>query len=190
MKKLNLCIDIDGTVTEPYFWLKYANQHFNRSITPEDLTSYAIEDILGIEKEAFSEFYEKYGPLLHSEAEVRPGVHETLERLYRDHDIHFITARALEMHPVSLEWLQRHKLPLDSLTLLGSHDKVGKAAELSCDIFVEDRYENAVQLAEAGFLVLLIDCTYNQGDTPANVVRVKDWPEIGTVIDQHAQKVI
>lgn len=190
MKKLNLCVDIDGTVTEPYFWLKYANQHFKRTITPEDITSYSIEDILGIEKEAFYAFYKEYGPLLHGEAEIRSGVRETLDRLYENHDIHFITARALEMHPVSLEWLQRHKLPLDSLTLLGSHDKVGKATELSCDIFVEDRYENAIQLAEAGFLVLLIDCAYNKGDIPSNVIRVKDWPEIGDVIDRHAEEAL
>lgn len=187
MKKLNLCVDIDGTVTEPYFWLKYANQHFNTEITPEDITSYAIEEILGIEEEAFYEFYKEYGPRLHGEAKIRSGVRETLEHLYVDHDIHFITARALEMHPVSLEWLQRHNLPLDSLTLLGSHDKVGKATELSCDIFVEDRYENAVQLADAGFLVLLIDCAYNQGVLPQNIIRVKDWSEIGEVIDREAQ---
>ena len=52
---------------------------------------------------------------------------------------------------------------MSSLSLLGSHDKVAKAYEFCCDIFIEDRYENAVQLSSHGFNVLLIDCYYNQG---------------------------
>lgn len=32
MDKLNICIDIDGTVTEPYYWLNIFNKHFKKNI--------------------------------------------------------------------------------------------------------------------------------------------------------------
>ena len=38
MKKLNICIDIDGTITEPYYWLDCCNKHFKTNITEKDLT--------------------------------------------------------------------------------------------------------------------------------------------------------
>ena len=33
VKNLNICIDIDGTITDPYFWLNIANKYFNKNIT-------------------------------------------------------------------------------------------------------------------------------------------------------------
>ncbi len=35
MKNLNICIDIDGTITDPYYWLNITNKYFNKNITEE-----------------------------------------------------------------------------------------------------------------------------------------------------------
>ena len=75
---------------------------------------------------------------------------------------------------------------MDSLNLLGSHNKVNKAHELNCDIFIEDRYENALQLSREGILVILVNCSYNQGILPKNVIRVNSWIEIGNIIEDFA----
>ncbi|CAK7079165.1 MAG: Nucleotidase [Tissierella sp.] len=92
------------------------------------------------------------------------------------------------MKNVTYLWFSHHKIPMNSLTLLGSHDKVGTAKDLSCDIFIEDRYENAIQLAESGFEVLLMDCNYNKGPLPSNVTRVTNWFEIENIIENHVEK--
>jgi hypothetical protein len=55
---------------------------------------------------------------------------------------------------------------------------VNKAREVNCDIFIEDRYENAVQLALTGFCVLLIDCEYNRQHTIPGITRVFSWQHI------------
>jgi len=82
------------------------------------------------------------------------------------------------MREVSLEWLKRYNIPMDSISLTGSHDKVRNAIELNCDIFMEDRYENAIQLSESGFEVMLLDCNYNKGILNDNIHRVKNWYQI------------
>lgn len=187
MKKLNLCVDIDGTVTEPYYWLERANRYFDRQLKPEDITAYEIHRMLDIGEDDYSEFYELYGKLLHRESKARFGASETIQRLYQQHNIHFVTAREEKMRETSIEWLARHQMPMDTISLLGSHYKVEKARELKSDLFIEDCYSNALMLAGAGFDVLLIDCTYNKGPLPQNVTRVKNWLEISKIAEFKAE---
>ena len=188
MQKLNLCIDIDGTVTEPYYWLERANRYFDKQLKPEDIIAYEIHTMLGVGEDDYNEFYDLYGKLLHKESEARFGASEIIKRLYHNHKIHFVTAREEKMEDVSIEWLARHEMPMDTIAHLGSHYKVAKARELKSDLFIEDCYNNAVQIAKAGFDVLLIDCSYNKGPLPQNVVRVKNWFEIYKITEIRAQR--
>ena len=181
---MNICIDIDGTVTEAYYWLKPANQYFGLSVAEKDVTVYDIHQVLGIDRSDYDQFYAQHGVRLHKEAAARTGASQVINWLHDRHWIHFVTARAESMREVSLEWLDANRMPMDSISLLNSHDKVMRAAALNCDLFIEDRYENAIQLAQAGFKVVLINCTYNQGELLPNIKRVNDWFEIARMISQ------
>ncbi|HZW48639.1 MAG TPA: hypothetical protein VFF80_00680 [Bacillota bacterium] len=187
INKLNLCIDIDGTVTEPYYWLKRANEYFKTNLKPSDITTYDIHKILGVQREEYNEFYRRFGEMLHQESKMRPGASEIVHKLYdAGQKIHFVTAREAKMEKISAEWLVKNDIPLDSLTLLGHPNKIWKAAELHSDFFIEDSYENMMQLTASGFEVLLIDCNYNRGALPANATRVKNWFQIYRIIEQKA----
>lgn len=188
MKQLSICIDIDGTVTDAYYWLKPANEFFNLSVEPEEIRVYDIPTALGIHPDDYDAFYIRHGVELHRQAEIRSGVKQVIDRLYHYHQIHFVSARSTEMLDVSVEWFRKHQLAMDTMTLLGSHDKVSRAIDLLCDVFIEDRYENAIQLARAGMDVLLVDTTYNQGILPSNVTRVTDWHEIELIIRKISQQ--
>ena len=182
MYRLNLCIDIDGTVTGAYDWIPRVNNYFKTNITPRDVKVYEIHEVLGVESRIYNEFYYLYGVLLHAEATIREGVKEVLHRLHQQHNIHFVTAREERMSKVTYKWFENHQIPFHSISLLGSHNKVSRGKELSCHIFIEDRYENAIQLALAGFKVLLIDCYYNQDPLLSNITRVTNWFEIEDII--------
>lgn len=188
MNKLNILIDIDGTVTEPFYWLKQANRYFNMNLDPRVIRNYEIHEALGVSSEEGQAFYDMYGESIHQEAKERRGASQIVTRLAEDHSIHFVTAREAKMKQVSEYWLKKHAFPMDSLTLLGSHDKVKSAYSLECDVFIEDRYENAVQLATEGFRVILINCSYNQGPLPKTAIRVNTWEEIGYIINDYARK--
>jgi uncharacterized protein len=179
---LNICIDIDGTITEPYYWLSLANQYFNTQLKPKDVTIYEIHKLLGVEEYEYDQFYYLFGELLHKEAMIRSGAKAIINELYNHHLVHFVTARQEIMRAVTLEWLANHQIPMDSITMLGSNEKAQQAKALGCDIFIEDRYENAIQLSQAGFDVLLFDCNYNKGALPANVTRVRTWVQIEKII--------
>ena len=93
MKKLNICIDIDGTITEAYYWLNITNKYFNKNITEDMVTEYYIPKVVGIEDEAYFEFYEKNKIKIHTEQKLRNDVKRVLEKLSMLHNIYFITAR-------------------------------------------------------------------------------------------------
>lgn len=188
MIKLNLCIDIDGTITTPFYWLKDANTYFNTNLKPEDINKYDIHEVLNITREEYLEFYDIFGEKIHSRAKLRTRARRVLMKLCQYHDIHYVTAREKRMTDVTYSWIEKRKLPSNGIHLLGSHHKVDKAKELNCDIFVEDRYENALELSQAGFKVFLINCNYNLLPIPEEIIRVRDWDEIYDEIVVYSNK--
>lgn len=178
MKKLNICIDIDGTITEPYYWLDSCNKHFKTNITEKDVTKYSISEVMGVSEESYLDFYEKYKYEIHSTQKLRDDVKLIIDKLKLFSNLHFITARDKDLTLITHEYLRNNSIHYDNLFLLGSHYKVNKAKELDCDIFIEDNYKNAIELSEAGFYVFLLDTNYNREPLNSNIKRVYNWLEI------------
>lgn len=188
MKQLNICIDIDGTITDPYYWLSYANNHFNLNITENEITCYEIAKVLNIEEQDYIKFYEDYKFEIHSKQELRNDVKDILDKLYTQNNIYFVTARDKSLELLTNLYLKHHEIPYDDVYVLGTHNKVPAARNLKCDIFIEDSYDNAVQLSTNGFKVLLIDTNYNRFPLSDNIIRVYDWKEISRFIDKTSKE--
>ncbi|MVX67227.1 hypothetical protein GKZ28_26660 [Clostridium chromiireducens] len=184
MNNLNICIDIDGTITNAYDWLDYANEYFNKNITEDQVTEYEIHQVMGIERHEYEDFYNKNKFKIHSEQKLRDDAKLIITVLYQMHNIHFVTARDLELETLTHLFLRKNEIPYDNLFVLGSHYKVDKAKELNCNIFIEDNYDNAIQLSNSGYKVLLIDTNYNRKPLNNNIVRVNNWKEIFLIINE------
>jgi uncharacterized HAD superfamily protein len=178
MKNLNICIDIDGTITDAYFWLEEANKYFNKSVTVNQVTEYLIHKVMNIDIVEYEKFYEKNKFKIHSKQELREDVKMALKKLGMLHNIYFVTARDKSLTMLTHSYLKKNELYYDELFVLGSHYKVEKAKELNCNIFIEDSYDNAMQLSKSGFKVLLMDTNYNRGQLNDNITRVYNWKEI------------
>lgn len=184
MKQLNICIDIDGTITDPYYFLEPLNKYFSKNITKEQVTQYSLPKVFGISEEEFWEFYEKNKYEVHSSQKLRKHVKTYLDKLKDDNNLYFITARDKSVEVVTLAYLKSHNLPYNEIYLLGSHYKVEKARELNCSVFIEDSYENAEALALNGFKVILLDTYYNRKPLRDNIIRVENWQEVYNIIDE------
>lgn len=184
MKNLNICIDIDGTITDAYYWLDLCNEYFNTSLTEKDATEYYIHKVLGVTKEDYTEFYEKYKFKLHSEQKLRKYAKVFIEKLNKLHNIYFVTARDKSLTMLTHSYLRRNEISYDGLFVLGSHYKVDTARELDCNIFIEDNYDNAIQLSSSGFKVILINTNYNRGPLNENIIKVYEWNEIYSIINK------
>lgn len=185
---LNLCIDIDGTITNPYHWLDLLNDYFKTSIEPHQATEYEIHKVLNVPDDDYLKFYDIYGEYMHANEKCRDEANSVLWKLNQDHNVFYVTARDIKMKNATESWFKKNELPKGQLYMLGSHYKVEKAKELNCHIFIEDRYENAIQLALAGFEVLLIDCYYNRQPSIPGIIRVENWTEINDQIEKYYAK--
>jgi len=184
MKKLNICIDIDGTITDPYYWLSYANTYFNSNISESQVTSYDIAKVLNINRSEYIEFYEKFKTKIHSNQELRDDVKVILDKLNESNNIYFVTARDKSLELLTLLYLKNHELQFNEVFVLGTSDKVPTAMDLNCDIFIEDSYDNAVQLSNSGFNVILMDTNYNKLPLNDNIIRAYNWNEIFEIINE------
>jgi uncharacterized HAD superfamily protein len=184
MKNLNICIDIDGTITDPYYWLSYANKYFNSNISESQVTSYDIHKILNIKQSEYLEFYENFKVEIHTNQKLRHDVKIILDELHKFNYLYFVTARDKSLELVTFLYLLNHEIPFDEVFLLGTHNKVPKAKDLNCDIFIEDSYDNAIELSKSGFKVILLDTNYNRLPLNHNIIRAHSWMEISKIINE------
>ena len=185
MSKLNICIDIDGTITSPYHFIPYLNDMYNKSITENDCITYKLEDLYEVEiDDLLNKFHNEY---IHSykEAEVVEGAKDIIGELYKNHNVYFVTARSESLTEITTNWLRNNGFSEIDVYLLGSDYKIEKAKELGCNIFIEDNPSNAIQLAKAGMDVLLIDTNYNKEVNHEKITRVNGWSDIKKVIDKY-----
>lgn len=183
MKNLNICIDIDGTLTDAYYWLDLSNKYFNTNIKESQVTEYSIPKVLDVKESEYDEFYEKNKIKLHTEEELREDAKIVLKVLSAFHNIYFVTARDKSLTVLTHSYLKKHGIPYDDLFVLGNTYKVDTARELDCSVFIEDSYENAIQLSHEGFKVLLMDTNYNRKPLNENIKRMYNWIEVHAEID-------
>lgn len=104
--------------------------------------------------------------------------YEALIRLSDDFEVHLVSARQSYVERPTEQWLYENFMMYDELKI--GHDcKFDYAKKVGLPIFVEDRYRNALKLAEYCETVYLINKTYNLGrKVPKNIIRVEGWHDI------------
>jgi uncharacterized protein len=188
MKNLNICIDIDGTITDSYYWLNFCNEHFKTNLTEEDVSANSIHEVLGIEEDEFFKFYERNKLKFHSNQTVREDAGLVIRRLSSSHNIYFVTARDAGLTMFTHAFLRKNDIPYNLLFVLGTPNKVQKASDLECDVFIEDNYNNALQLSAAGYMVILVDSCYNRKPLNSNITRVCSWTEVDEIISRLSEQ--
>lgn len=185
MNKLNICIDIDGTITSPYHFIPYLNELYNKEITENECYTLDWKELYGVESEQILEVFHRNYMHSYSEAEVVEDAKDIIVELFDAHNVYFVTARSEILTDITTTWLNDKGFSDIDVYLLGSDNKIGKARELECHIFIEDNPSNALQLASEGLKVLLIDTNYNKDVNHDNIVRVTNWKDIKEVIHLH-----
>jgi uncharacterized HAD superfamily protein len=99
---------------------------------------------------------------------------------------HFVTARPETLEKETRDWLKKYFKDLE-FPVYFTHRDAGmpslKKSEIcksiGAEILIDDYIENALDCAENGIKVFLMDAPWNQtGSLPDNVVRVKSWKEV------------
>lgn len=161
-------IDIDGVIANVLGGVqRYALKHWGTIIDINQVTCYGLTGCTPIVEAQIEEMFGDAA--FYRELEILPEAGEGLRRL-RHYDIHLVTARPTRLWNVTHEWLLGHAVPY--LAVSHNPSKAAYAARMGIRVFVEDKRETAIELAEVCREVYLVDWPYNRGSLPKNVVRV------------------
>lgn len=175
---MRIGIDIDGTITTPFYWLDFYNQYFKRSINAEDITSAEHHIAFQLDRTTFDSFRSQYLFTIHELAKPRPLVKYHMNSLYFEgHQLIIVTARETALEATSQNWLEKHDLLYHDMYHLGSVKKLQLALKLNLDLFLEDRLETALALVKWHIPVILFNTPYNQGMHHPMIFRVDSWKE-------------
>jgi uncharacterized HAD superfamily protein len=184
---MKIGIDIDEVIVE---FLEGYIQHYNSknssSFALKDFHSYQFWEVLPISKEEAiriaEEFFESE---LFDNISFVKNAKENLKGLIKKNNIFFITARPTSWRNKTQKFFENH-LPNEKYELIFSSDfhsgsgskKSDVCLSFEIPIIIEDNKHYALDCAEKGIKVLLLDKPWNKGITHKNIIRVFSWGEI------------
>lgn len=183
---IHIGLDFDDTLMDTRKSIVNAlNKQYDRDINFEDVTTYEISELYEQSFEEFIAFFTSNQEELHL-TEPYPFLQETLSKLLNKARFTIMTGRPVEWMESANKWIKEHDINVES-SLCASQFENGKlecATLHGVSLFIEDLPAHALSLANGGITVLLIDKPYNQECQHARIKRVKNWEEIGKILDE------
>jgi 5'(3')-deoxyribonucleotidase len=181
-----IAFDIDGVLADiASLFIEIARKRYNiKGIGYNDITSYELEDCLGIDTEIVEEIID--GILSGSDADdVKPipGASEILAKV-ADHSgsLLFVTARSDSSY--IYDWMQNilsvEPEMIDIVATGAFDEKASVLLRRNKTYFVEDRLETCFHLEEAGITPLLFKQPWNRGDH--TFLEIENWKELESII--------
>jgi hypothetical protein len=186
--KMKIGVDIDEIVVEfVRGYLDLYNKKYNKNIKFEDIFTYSLWKPLGISREEafeladeyfFSESFDNIG--------LVQGVEEGIKKLNVTYELVFITSRPDSIKEKTEIFFKRifPDLNLDIVYSSNSYSETnGKTKSEICksqgvNVLIEDDINYALDCADKGIKVILLDKPWNQGVEHENIIRVNNWNEI------------
>ncbi|MFP4199320.1 MAG: 5' nucleotidase, NT5C type [Halanaerobium sp.] len=185
--KYNFGIDIDGVLTDEgpdhnSIWQQKMNEFFEREITLKEYT-YDLRKAFALNDQELNEFIQENIEEIYSSVKAVDKAKKILSELYEQgHRLILITARSEEHREITENWLKENGIPYHELH--HEDQKAPLAAEKNISLFIDDRKENALEIAAENIPVILIS-KYHNYDFKGNeqITKVKNWDEIKEKIE-------
>jgi uncharacterized HAD superfamily protein len=195
-KTRTIYVDMDDVLCQTARrFLDIVERQFGKRMTYDQLTDFDIGHACSLRPEERDELYR----IVHETNELLnlepiPVALDVLRRWDSSgYEIAIVTGRPPESHDVSLDWLERHRVPYKSFTMVNKYGRFATENtiaitldELSAREFclaVEDSLPMAHYLAqEMAVPVALIDCPWNRGTTHTQIARCSDWQAIAATL--------
>lgn len=164
--------DLDGVIGDIVLQLvRFSRSEHHIHLSRKQIVSENIETCTSIRRDQLHGLFENRE--FFRTLPVVPRTRESLSKLKAaGFSIHIVTDRFWYsgIHEDTTDWLNRHRIPYDSVVFARKAAKSDVAQRLRVQYFIEDQLSNARLLAPF-CRVLLLDRPYNQGETPHQVTR-------------------
>lgn len=184
-----IAVDIDEVTADfiSYF-VYFHNLMYKTSMRKDQVSSYYLHQAFQTDKQEMGIRFAEFQSLRLLER-IKPakGAIGGIKKLIKlGFSPHFVTARPQAIEKETREWLKKHfkniDFPIHFTHPVSGKPKLKKSAickSIGANILIDDHIENALDCAENGIKVFLMDAPWNQTESlPENVIRVKSWKEI------------
>ncbi|MFC1971260.1 hypothetical protein ACFLV0_04980 [Chloroflexota bacterium] len=181
-KVLSIGIDIDGVIADLVSaMLPILSETCGYAVTHADITEYDIGVALNIQGHMVHIWKAVFNDAFLIKVPMIQGALDGLNRISK-HKIVLITGRPQETRVVTENWLGKNNVKYDRL-IFSRQGKDIYSEEI--DLFVEDQYKEACNMASAGIMTILLDQPWNKRIVKSNnIKRVSNWEEITKTIRQ------
>jgi uncharacterized HAD superfamily protein len=190
MKRIG--IDFDDILFDfNHKYCQFHNERYGTNLCFDDIYTYDLRAVWNIDMdEAIRRVHEFISSQMHDEVIPVSGSVETIKELRNYYELHLITSREEKFKDKTLNWLNKHFFNLFHkihFTNFFGENKNKKMKSEVCiengiELMIEDAPIYAIDLAEKGIEVLLLDKPWNRVDTHPLVKRVYDWKEIEKIL--------
>jgi len=176
---MRIGIDIDNVIANTYNELyPFFHAYMGREIDPHQV----VETMRKHKIRMIGYFYTAWKKKVMSSVSLIQGAAETIRLWHNNHHITLVTSRSFIFRRQTRRWLTKNSILFHQLHFAQETTKHSKID--NCDVFIEDNFEECEILADHCKQVLMLDYPWNQKPlTKKNIVRVKNWDEIKTYIN-------
>ncbi|MBU0994038.1 MAG: haloacid dehalogenase [Proteobacteria bacterium] len=181
-----LAFDIDGVIADTIsLFLAIARDEYHiNSVKYQDISSYSIESLDGIDPDIVFEIFTRIvdGEFSHS-LEPVCGAPKLLSRLHQ-HTGRLLLVTARPRKKAIYAWIEKEiPVPVESIEIIATGSFEGKVEVLNAygiTHFVEDRLETGFILNDAGITPIIFNQPWNQKEHP--FITVNGWEELENII--------
>jgi uncharacterized HAD superfamily protein len=191
---MNISIDIDNIIADfEKGFRKYLNKRTNKKLKKEDIHEFEFYKSYGISEEQERRYHDEFiGRKGYTKLKRIRGSKAGIKELSEFAQIAFISARTEDKREITLNWLNKNNIRIEPNQLFLTKDKLSYVSQF--DIIIEDRWEDALRIAQDGKTVILFDYPWNRKrDANGNIVcyenifRVGNWEKAIECIDAIAE---
>lgn len=184
--------DLDDTLTDTAnvindYAIRFDKEYLKRKGNFKTISNakdyYYFADALDWNKENIKSFFEVYYLDILKAVKIKPFVKETLKTLKeKNNEIYIITSRRKRddniVETISKEWLANNEIQYDEI-FINIKEKSKIINRLNIDIFIDDSYNNCVEVKEnTDAKVYMIETTFNKSIHDKNISKIKNINEL------------
>ena len=180
MKKLNIAIDVDDTISNTFeYRIKYVSEFYNIDEKYLEENDISYSTLTKEMKEKEIEFSKKYFEKVALNVPIKEDSIHYINKLKEDgHNIIVITARDTffykDPYKTTKAYLNKFDIPFDKL--ICNSDKVKECKNNNIDLLIDDSNHNCENVSKAGIKVLMFACKSNKNIHNFN--KVYNWKEV------------
>lgn len=191
-------VDLDDVLADTFSNLiAFHNDNYGPYLTKDKFSSWQLSNVFNItEEEAIKRVLEFDDSCYFEGIKPVDGAVDAVNMLKQSNKLIVITSRLDNLLEKTEKWLEKYFSNTFSKVYHTYHSWMGAAnkkkkveicLDLKVDYFIEDSLDYARECAEKGVKVLLYDNPWNQcKELPENIIRVQNWKEIVSIINNKA----